>query len=269
MSPPNTPFNKSTLVPGKVWLVGAGPGDPDLLTLRALRVIQAADLILFDQLVSEEIRALFPKQVPQFYVGKQKGEHSIPQQNLNALLVKKARQGLQVVRVKGGDPFIFGRGSEELLVLRHAGIEAEVVPGITAASGASTYAGIPLTHRGLAQGCTLVTAQGETDTHINWSALVQLKHTLVFYMGLSRADWISGELRSAGMSFDTPAALIENGCRNNQRVFITSVGHLAQTAQENNVQSPALIVVGEVVRLAHQLQTPVHNFVSTCQRLSA
>jgi uroporphyrin-III C-methyltransferase len=269
MSPPITPHIKSTSQPGKVWLVGAGPGDPELLTLRALRVIQSADLILYDQLVSVEIHSLFPKQTPQFYVGKTKGHHSIPQHNLNALLLKKARQGLQVVRVKGGDPFIFGRGGEELLVLRQAGIDAEVVPGVTSASGASTYAGIPLTHRGLAQGCTLVTAQGETDTHINWQALVQINHTLVFYMGLSRAGWISTELQKAGMLPDMPAALIENGCRDNQRVFITTAGNLAQTAQDHQVQSPALIIVGDVVRLAHQLQTPAHQFESTCQRLSA
>ncbi|MEY4589197.1 MAG: hypothetical protein RL497_1273 [Pseudomonadota bacterium] len=261
---PKTPPNA-----GKVWLVGAGPGDAELLTLRALRVIQAADLILFDQLVSEDIRALFPKQIPQFYVGKIKGEHSISQHNLNALLVKKARQGLNVVRVKGGDPFIFGRGGEELLTLRQAGIDAEVLPGVTSASGASTYAGIPLTHRGLAQGCTFITAQGETDTRINWHALAQMNHTLVFYMGLSRAQWISTELHVAGMPLNVPAALIENGCRHNQRVFITTLAALAQTAQEHQLQSPTLIIVGEVVCLAHQLQTPAQHFVSTCQRLSA
>lgn len=269
MSPFNVPPSKSTPRPGKVWLVGAGPGDPELLTLRAVRVIQAADLILFDQLVSDEIRALFPKQVPQFFVGKTRGNHSIAQHNLNALLVKKACQGLQVVRVKGGDPFIFGRGGEELLTLRQAGIDAEVVPGVTSASGASTYAGIPLTHRGMAQGCTLVTAQGEIDTSINWSALAQLNHTLVFYMGLSKAHWIGSELQKAGMAAEMPAALIENGCRKNQRVFITTVGQLAHTVQEHQVQSPALILVGEVVRLADQLQTPVNQFVATCQRLSA
>ncbi len=265
----SSPPIKTPQSPGKVWLVGAGPGDPELLTLRALRVIEQADLILFDQLVSEDIRALFPKQVPQFYVGKSKGQHSIPQHNLNALLVKKARQGLQVVRVKGGDPFIFGRGGEELLTLRKAGIEAEVVPGITAASGASTYAGIPLTHRGLAQGCTLITAQGESETDINWPGLVSLNHTLVFYMGLSRAHWIADELQAAGMAANKPVAVIENGCRLNQRVVITELADLAASVLEHGLQSPSLIVVGEVVRLAHQLQTPALDFVTTCQRLSA
>lgn len=269
MSLHSSSFNRPNQKPGKVWLVGAGPGDPELLTVRALRVIQDADLILFDQLVSDEIRALFPKQIPQFYVGKSKGNHSIAQHNLNALLVKKATQGLQVVRVKGGDPFVFGRGGEELLVLRQAGIEAEVVPGITSASGACTLANIPLTHRGLAQGCTLVTAQGETEERVNWQALVHLEHTLVFYMGISRAGWIGSQLQLAGMSAEMPAAIIENGSRKNQRVFITSVGKLAQAVLENQVKSPALIVVGEVVSLAHQLQTPVHQFVTTCQRLSA
>lgn len=269
MPPVSPSYNTPASAPGKVWLVGAGPGDPELLTLRALRVIEQADLILFDQLVSDEIRALFPKQVPQFYVGKSKGKHSIAQHNLNALLVKKARQGLQVVRVKGGDPFIFGRGGEELLVLRKAGIAAEVVPGITAASGASTYAGIPLTHRGLAQGCTLITAQGETDTSINWHGLVGLNHTLVFYMGLSRAQWIADELQAAGMAANQPVAVIENGCRANQRVVITELADLAASITQHSLQSPSLIVVGEVVRLAHQLQTPAFDFVSTCQRLSA
>jgi uroporphyrin-III C-methyltransferase len=252
---------------GKVWLVGAGPGDPELLTLKALKAIESADLILFDQLVSEAIRALFPKAVPHFYVGKIKGQHSIAQQDLNALMIKKAKQGLRVVRIKGGDPFIFGRGSEELLALRQAGIAAEVIPGITAASGCSTAAGFPLTHRGLAQGCTLITAHQEVESPIAWQALVALKHTLVFYMGLSRADWIAEQLQAAGAAADLPCALVENGCRPEQQVRIGSLAQLPSLAQQ--VHGPALIVVGEVVSLAAQLQTPNHAFISTCQRLSA
>ena len=143
------------------------------------------------------------------------------------------------------------------------------MPGITAASGASTYAGIPLTHRGLAQGCTLITAQGESETDINWPGLVSLNHTLVFYMGLSRAHWIADELQAVGMAANKPVAVIENGCRLNQRVVITELADLAASVLKHGLQSPSLIVVGEVVRLAHQLQTPALDFVTTCQRLSA
>lgn len=240
--------------PGKVWLVGAGPGDPDLLTVKALRVLQQADLILFDNLVSDAIRALFPKSVPAFYVGKKKDNHSIAQRDLNALLVKKARQGLSIVRIKGGDPFVFGRGGEELLTLVQAGVEAEVIPGITSASGCTTAAGIPLTHRGLSQGCTFVTAQGESELHVNWASLAGLGHTLVFYMGVSRCRMIAEQLLAEGMAADTPVALIENGCRPEQRDIIGTLQALPQLVTDYQVQSPALIVVGDVITLASQLR---------------
>lgn len=242
---------------GKVWIVGAGPGDPDLLTLRAYNAIRSADLILFDHLVSEDIRHLFPPSVPAFYVGKRKGRHSIAQQDLNALLVKKACAGQSICRLKGGDPFIFGRGGEELLTLLKAGVNAEVVPGITAASGCSTYAGIPLTHRGMAQGCTFVTGHGEHDLNINWRALAGINHTLVFYMGLSRAQFITDELTAHGMAGNTPAAVIENGCRDDQRVLIGSLNEVAKMIRDNHVESPALIVVGDVVSLAEQFNPQV------------
>ncbi len=238
---------------GKVVLVGAGPGDPDLLTVRALRCIQTADLILFDQLVSDDIRALFPQTVPAFYVGKSKAQHSIAQADLNNLLVKKARQGYRVCRLKGGDPFVFGRGGEELLALKNAGIDAEVVPGVTAASGCATYAGIPLTHRGLSQGCTVVTAHAEKQLNLNWQALASLDHTLVFYMGVSQAGYIEQALIRGGLSSATPVALIENGCRANQRLIVSELGQLQQSVQSENVQSPAIIVIGEVVTLAREL----------------
>ncbi len=240
---------------GKVWLVGAGPGDPDLLTVKALRVLQQADLILFDNLVSDEIRALFPKAVPAFYVGKRKDDHSIAQQDLNALLVKKAKQGLSIVRIKGGDPFVFGRGGEELMSLREAGIDAEVVPGITAASGCTTAAGIPLTHRGVSQGCTFVTAHGETELNLDWQALAHVGHTLVFYMGVSRAGIIAKNLIGNGLSASTPAAIIENGCRSNQRDIVGQLGELSHLVDTHQVQSPALIVVGDVVNLSARLRT--------------
>jgi uroporphyrin-III C-methyltransferase len=244
-------YKKSTT--GKVWLVGAGPGDPDLLTLKALRAIENADIIFFDQLVSTDIRALFPAGTPSLYVGKAKNHHSIAQEDLNQLLVDQAQAGLTVCRIKGGDPFVFGRGGEELLELRKAGIDAEVIPGITSASGCSTYANIPLTHRGLAQGCTFVTAHAEKTLDVNWHALAQLNHTLVFYMGVTRAENIATELQAAGLDSHTPTAIIENGCRKNQRVLISDIRSLPAMVARENVQSPALIIVGQVVSLAEQL----------------
>ena len=245
---------------GKVWLVGAGPGDPDLLTIKALRIIESADLILFDNLVSHEIRALFPKAVPAFYVGKVKDNHSIPQQELSSLLVKKARDGKNIVRIKGGDPFVFGRGAEELEVLVNAGIQAEVIPGITAASGCTTSANIPLTSRGYAQGCTFVTAHAEKALDVNWSALAELNHTLVFYMGVSKAGLIQEHLLNAGLDSSTPVALIENGCRDNQREVIGTLKHLQRLVSVERVKSPALIVVGRVIELAEKLKIQTAEF---------
>ena len=242
---------------GKVWLVGAGPGDADLLTVKALRVINSADIIFYDYLVSADIRALFPKNVPAHYVGKAKNQHSIAQDDLNQLLVKQAQLGLTVCRIKGGDPFVFGRGGEELLELRSAGIEAEVIPGITSASGCSTYADIPLTHRGLSQGCTFVTGHAEKSLDINWNALAQLNHTLVFYMGLTRADEIATKLLAGGLAADTPVAIIENGCRKDQRNIISSLQEFPAAVMREQVQSPALIIVGEVVRMKEKLQMQV------------
>jgi uroporphyrin-III C-methyltransferase len=239
---------------GKVWLVGAGPGDADLLTVKALRAINSADIIFYDQLVSEEICALFPKNTPALYVGKIKNNHSIPQQDLNQLLVSQAQAGLNICRIKGGDPFVFGRGGEELLELRKAGVEAEVIPGITSASGCSTYADIPLTHRGLSQGCTFVTGHAEKSLDVNWTALAQLNHTIVFYMGLTRANEISEKLLAGGLAADTPVAIIENGCRKNQRTIVSDVEHFPAMVLREKIQSPALIIVGQVVKLKEQLQ---------------
>lgn len=242
---------------GKVWLVGAGPGDADLLTIKALRAINSADIIFYDQLVSEEICALFPKATPALYVGKVKNNHSIPQEDLNQLLVNQAQLGLNVCRIKGGDPFVFGRGGEELLELRKAGVEAEVVPGITSASGCSTYADIPLTHRGIAQGCTFVTGHAEKTLDVNWNALAQLNHTLVFYMGLTRAGDISANLLAGGLAADTPVAIIENGCRKDQRDIISDLKNFPETVLREHVKSPALVIVGQVVSLKAQLQVDV------------
>lgn len=244
---------------GNVFLVGAGPGDAELLTVKALRIIQSADIIFYDYLVSPDIRALFPKNTPAIYVGKAKNQHSIAQEDLNQLLVQQALAGLTVCRIKGGDPFVFGRGGEELMELRKAGIESEVIPGITSASGCSTYADIPLTHRGISQGCTFVTGHAEKSLDVNWSALAQLNHTLVFYMGLTRAGDITRELLNAGMSANTPVAIIENGCRKNQRNIITDLHDLPDAVAREQVQSPALIVVGEVVKLNTELALVVEQ----------
>lgn len=250
----HTPGDKTT---GKVWLVGAGPGDAELLTLKALRAINNADIIFYDYLVSEDIRALFPSHIPAHYVGKAKNQHSIKQEDLNQLLVTQAQAGLNVCRIKGGDPFVFGRGGEELLELRSAGIHAEVIPGITSASGCSTYADIPLTHRGLSQGCTFVTGHAEKSLDVNWAALAQLNHTLVFYMGLTRADEIAAQLLAGGLAADTPVAIIENGCRKDQRDIISDLRDFPAAVVREQVQSPALIIVGEVVRMKAQLQAQI------------
>lgn len=252
---------------GKVWLVGAGPGDADLLTVKALRAINSADIIFYDQLVSEEICALFPKNTPALYVGKVKNNHSIPQEDLNQLLVDQAQLGLNVCRIKGGDPFVFGRGGEELLELRKAGVEAEVVPGITSASGCSTYADIPLTHRGLSQGCTFVTGHAEKTLDVNWNALAQLNHTLVFYMGLTRSGEIAEKLLAGGLAADTPVAIIENGCRKNQRDIISDVANFAEAVVREKVQSPALIIVGQVVKMKEQLN--IEAWVNEYQSMTA
>jgi uroporphyrin-III C-methyltransferase len=244
---------EGVIEPGCVTLVGAGPGDPDLLTVKALRTIQQADLILFDRLVSDEICALFPATTPALYVGKAKDNHSVPQDELNQLLVAKAKQGFNICRLKGGDSFVFGRGGEEMLALKSEGIKVEIVPGITAGAGATSYAGIPLTHRGMAQGCSFITAHGEKEIHIDWISLVGTQQTLVFYMGLSKAEMIRKELLAAGMSADMPVALIENGCCPEQRVVLGELSELDQLVVREQVKSPALIVVGKVVSLSEQL----------------
>ncbi|MCG9698160.1 uroporphyrinogen-III C-methyltransferase [Shewanella sp. Isolate11] len=238
---------------GKVSLVGAGPGDADLLTVKALTIIQSADLIIYDRLVSDDIRALFPASTPALYVGKAKSLHSVDQSRINEVLVEQALLGKHICRLKGGDGFIFGRGGEEVLSLKQQNIAVEVVPGITAASGCSTYAGIPLTHRGLSQGCTFVTAHAETDLNINWQGLALLNHTLVFYMGLSKAGMIATELMQAGLDSHTPVALIERGCSRQQRLVKGEIANLAELVIEHQLISPTLILVGEVVNLSEQL----------------
>lgn len=250
-----TPINKQiSTQTGVVYLVGAGPGDPELLTVKALRLIQGCDVIVFDNLVSTQIRQLFPAQAETLYVGKAKGNHSLTQTQINQLLITKAKMGLSVCRLKGGDAFVFGRGSEEMLALKEQQIKTEIVPGITAAAGCGSYAGIPLTHRGLSQGCTFVTAHAEKTLDIKWQALAKLDHTLVFYMGLSKAELIEIQLIKAGLDKNTPVALIENGCCPEQRVITGSLNQLSSLVQTQQIQSPALIMIGKVISLADQLQ---------------
>ncbi len=239
------------LEPGEVALVGAGPGDPGLLTLRAWSLLQQADAVVYDRLVNPALLDLLPPRCETHYVGKAAGHHSLPQDDINLLLAGLALQGLRVVRLKGGDPFIFGRGGEELDYLLKRGIDCQVVPGVTAASGCCSYAGIPLTHRGLAQSCQFITGHLQADgaLHLPWQSLASGGQTLVFYMGLASLEEISRELIAAGLPPHTPAALLGNGTRPDQQVVRGRLDGLAALAQEHCLAPPTLTVIGAVVDL--------------------
>ena len=237
---------------GEVALVGAGPGDPSLITLKALQLMQQADVVLYDQLVSNETLALVRRDAELVNVGKEAGRHSVIQETTNDLLVKYARQGKKVVRLKGGDPFIFGRGGEELEVLVEHGIDFQVVPGVTAASGCASYAGIPLTHRDYAQSVVFVTGHcKEQGQPIDWPSLARQHQTVVFYMGLMQAEKIRHNLMLNGRGAETPVAIVSKGTRVDQHVITGQLSQLADMAKE--VRPPALIIVGEVVSLADKL----------------
>lgn len=239
---------------GSVALVGAGPGDPGLLTLRALRVLNEADVILHDRLGTDEVLKLARRDAERVEVGKQAGNHHATQAQINALLVEHAQAGRRVVRLKGGDPFVFGRGGEELEALRAHGIDYEVVPGITAALACAAYAGIPLTHREHAQSVRLVTAhcKASADT-LDWTTLAQERQTLAVYMGVAMLDTLQARLIEHGRNPATPFALIENGSRQEQRVVTGTLSQLAERARAHDVQSPALLIVGEVAAFAQTL----------------
>jgi len=237
----------------RVALVGAGPGDPDLLTVKALRLIESADVVVYDRLVSPEILALVPRGTTRIYVGKADGHHSLPQPRINELLVSLARGGRQVVRLKGGDPYLFGRGSEEAAWLAARGIAFEVVPGITAAA-CTAYAGIPLTHRGLANGVRIIPGHTCGQLEIDWRGVADPDTTLVIYMGAHNLAQLCAQLAAAGLAADTPAAAIENGTTPRQRQLVSTLARLPGDAACFGLRSPALIVIGRVVSLAASLQ---------------
>lgn len=239
---------------GEVFLVGAGPGDPDLLTFRALRLMQRADVVLYDRLVGQEILELIRRDAERIYVGKHPNNHAMKQEDISNLMVKLAQEGKRVLRLKGGDPFIFGRGGEEIEILAENNIPFQVVPGITAASGCSTYSGIPLTHRDYAQSCLFITAHGKDGVlDLDWDVLLRPNQTVAVYMGLSSLRFLSAEFIRRGVNPETPAAIIDNGTRPNQRVITGTIGDLYAKATEAEFKGPSIIIIGGVVNLRDKL----------------
>jgi len=239
---------------GEVYLVGTGPGDPDLLTFRALRLMQQADVVLYDRLIGDGILNLVRRDAERIYVGKQTDDHSVPQEEIGNMLIRLAREGKRVLRLKGGDPFMFGRGGEEIEALSENDISFQVIPGITAANGCASYAGIPLTHRDHAQSCVFVTGhEKDGELNLNWKSLIQPRQTVVLYMGLSSLGAITSGFINNGAEPSTPAAIIENGTRAGQRVITGTLETLTEQTAEAGLKSPALIMIGSVVTLRDKL----------------
>ena len=239
---------------GKVYLVGAGPGDPKLLTLRALEVLQEADVVIYDRLVSEEVLRLVPEGAEKVCAGKAPGKHALSQEDINDLMVRAAIEGKTVVRLKGGDPFIFGRGGEEAEALASRGIKFEVVPGVSSALAAPAYAGIPLTHRAYASSVAIVTgSQADASRGIDWERLAGAVDTIVILMGIGPLRDIAERLMNGGLSPDTPVAVIEGGTRGEQRTMIGRLATIAEDAERAAFKPPSVIVVGEVARLGRKL----------------
>jgi len=241
---------------GKVYIVGAGPGDPELLCIKAYKIIERADVIIYDRLVSDPILQLIPKKTDKIFVGKRSYNHRHQQNYINKILVEEARNGKIVVRLKGGDPFLFGRGGEEALMLRRAGIEFEVIPGISSALAVPTYAGIPLTHRGYSSSLIIITGHEDptkSRNFINWGKIGNITDTIVVLMGINRLRKIVKYLLKAGKSSKTPIAIIEHGTTIHQREIIGTIGDIIKKTEDHDVRTPAVIVIGDVVKLQNEI----------------
>ncbi len=240
---------------GFVSLVGAGPGDAELMTVKAVRLLQQADAVVYDRLVSDQILSLIPTGVSRISVGKEVGKHCVPQEQINEIIINLAKSGRRIVRLKGGDPYMFGRGGEEILALRKHHIDFEVVPGITAASGCSTYSGIPLTHRGISRRVQFITGHFNNNEplDLNWQSIADPDSTLVIYMGLSNLPLAVHSLIDAGLPASTPAAAIQNGTTPSQQRLITTLDQLNDAIHQQRMKAPVMIIIGEVVSLADEL----------------